>query len=295
VISLEGVSKSFDGGATYAVRDVSLEVAEGETLVLLGSSGCGKTTTLKMINRLIEPTAGTVRVGRKDAREQDVLSLRRSMGYVFQGIGLFPHLCVDRHGDLDRYRHRHSAGRRDRAAGMGGRSGPGGRRDPPGRPRPEGRPPLPAVGGRDKSRPSRVGRAGGRLGVDTLDFYGFRALEGEGLALADADEAIQAAREIKTSDEIELLKQSAAVCEAALFDLEKSIRPGVTENELLGIFWHRMLALGGEITVPPAIRSSAGRISTSASRATAGPARSTNGCCGSVARSGALWGCRPSR
>jgi Xaa-Pro aminopeptidase len=57
---------------------------------------------------------------------------------------------------------------------------------------------------------------------------------------------LQAARIIKTEDEIELLKQAAAVCEAALHELEQAIRPGITENELLGVFWHRMLALGGE-------------------------------------------------
>jgi len=56
MIRLESVSKSFDGGQTFAVDELSLEVMEGETLVLLGSSGCGKTTTLKMINRLIDLT-----------------------------------------------------------------------------------------------------------------------------------------------------------------------------------------------------------------------------------------------
>ncbi len=95
MIRLEQVSKSFDGGETYAVRDVSLRVASGELLVLLGSSGCGKTTTLKMINRLIEPTAGTIEVGGSNVRAQDTIALRRSIGYVFQGIGLFPHMTVE--------------------------------------------------------------------------------------------------------------------------------------------------------------------------------------------------------
>jgi Xaa-Pro aminopeptidase len=85
-----------------------------------------------------------------------------------------------------------------------------------------------------------------RLGIDILDFHGFAALQKQALTLTDADEPLQAARIIKTNDEIELLKQSAAVCEAALHDLEHAIHPGVTENELLGVFWHRMLALGGE-------------------------------------------------
>ena len=95
MIQLVDVSKSFDGGQTYAVRGVSLEVQEGETLVLLGSSGCGKTTTLKMINRLIGPTSGTITVDRRDVTEHDLLSLRRSIGYVFQGIGLFPHMTIE--------------------------------------------------------------------------------------------------------------------------------------------------------------------------------------------------------
>jgi osmoprotectant transport system ATP-binding protein len=71
-----------------------MEVEKGETVVLLGSSGCGKTTTLKMVNRLIEPSAGTIRVDGRNILEQNVTELRRSIGYVFQGIGLFPHLSV---------------------------------------------------------------------------------------------------------------------------------------------------------------------------------------------------------
>ena len=91
VIVLNEVSKSFDHGHSYAVRDLSLDVCEGETLVLLGSSGCGKTTTLKMINRLVEPTAGTIHVDGQDIIQQDPVALRRTIGYVFQGIGLLPH------------------------------------------------------------------------------------------------------------------------------------------------------------------------------------------------------------
>ncbi len=94
MIELEHVTKTFNDGETYAVRDVSLHIAEDETLVLLGGSGCGKTTTLKMINRLIEPTSGTIRVDDCDITQQDVLALRRSIGYVFQDIGLFPHLTI---------------------------------------------------------------------------------------------------------------------------------------------------------------------------------------------------------
>ncbi|ABG04521.1 peptidase M24 [Rubrobacter xylanophilus DSM 9941] len=85
-----------------------------------------------------------------------------------------------------------------------------------------------------------------KLGIDCLDYHGFSALQGQGICLTDADDPIQNARIIKTADEIELLKQSAAVCEAALYDLERAIRPGVSEHELLGVFYHKMLALGGE-------------------------------------------------
>ena len=95
MIRLDGLCKSFDDGETFAVRDLSLEIAEGETLILLGSSGCGKTTTLKMINRLIEPTSGTIEVDGRNVLEQDPVELRRSIGYVFQGIGLFPHMTVE--------------------------------------------------------------------------------------------------------------------------------------------------------------------------------------------------------
>ena len=94
MIALEQVRKSFDGGVTYAVDGISLTVTEGETLVLLGSSGCGKTTTLKMINRLVEPSAGRITVDGRNIVEQDLIALRRSIGYVFQGIGLLPHLSV---------------------------------------------------------------------------------------------------------------------------------------------------------------------------------------------------------
>jgi len=93
VIRLNNVSKTFFNGAA-AVRNLSLEIAEGETLVLLGSSGCGKTTTLKMINRLLEPTDGDIEVDGRSVLSQDPVVLRRSIGYVFQGIGLFPHMTI---------------------------------------------------------------------------------------------------------------------------------------------------------------------------------------------------------
>ncbi len=95
MISLKHVSKSFDGGQHFAVDDVSFDVREGETLVLLGSSGCGKTTLLKLTNRLLEPTSGMIEVDGEDIAGQDPISLRRKIGYVFQEIGLFPHMTVE--------------------------------------------------------------------------------------------------------------------------------------------------------------------------------------------------------
>jgi Xaa-Pro aminopeptidase len=97
-----------------------------------------------------------------------------------------------------------------------------------------------------KSLLGEWGVAGERLGVDCLDYHGFTALQRQGLRLADADEPMEAARIIKTADEIELLRQSAAVCEAALYDLQQAIRPGVSEHELLGVFQRRLISLGGE-------------------------------------------------
>jgi osmoprotectant transport system ATP-binding protein len=100
MIKLTRVFKTFDGGRSFAVNDISLDVAVGETLVLLGSSGCGKTTTLKMINRLIESTKGTIEVNGRDVMDHDPVELRRQIGYVFQGIGLFPHMTVKQNVEI---------------------------------------------------------------------------------------------------------------------------------------------------------------------------------------------------
>ena len=93
MITLDRISKSYDG-VSRVIDNLSFEVLKGETLILLGSSGCGKSTTLKMINRLIEPTEGRIYLDGKDIRQQDPIELRRSIGYVFQSIGLFPHLSI---------------------------------------------------------------------------------------------------------------------------------------------------------------------------------------------------------
>jgi osmoprotectant transport system ATP-binding protein len=92
MIVLDNVSKVY--GGRRVVDSLSLRVPQGTLLALVGGSGSGKTTTLKMINRLIEPTEGRVVVGGRDVSSADPVELRRSIGYVFQGIGLFPHLTV---------------------------------------------------------------------------------------------------------------------------------------------------------------------------------------------------------
>ena len=95
MITFDHVSKHYagnDGGG--AVHDLSLEIPSGEIVVLVGPSGCGKTTSLKMINRLIEPTSGTISIDGEDTRKRDPNDLRRSIGYVIQAIGLFPHRTV---------------------------------------------------------------------------------------------------------------------------------------------------------------------------------------------------------
>lgn len=94
MIELRRVSKRYEDAAGFAVRDAVLHVEKGEFVVLLGESGCGKTTTLKMINRLIEPTSGEIEVDGLDIATMDPIALRRSIGYVFQGVGLFPHMTV---------------------------------------------------------------------------------------------------------------------------------------------------------------------------------------------------------
>jgi osmoprotectant transport system ATP-binding protein len=89
-----GIAKSFDGGQSWAVRDVSLSIQTGLFVALVGPSGSGKTTLLKMVNRLVEPDYGTVRIDGEQVDKADPPILRRGIGYVFQAIGLFPHLTI---------------------------------------------------------------------------------------------------------------------------------------------------------------------------------------------------------
>ena len=94
MIELHDVSKSFAGAAAPAVDAISLTIETGSLHVILGKSGCGKTTTLKMINRLIDTTSGKITWDGIDIRSLDPIDLRRRIGYAFQGIGLFPHMSV---------------------------------------------------------------------------------------------------------------------------------------------------------------------------------------------------------
>ena len=93
-IELKNVSKTFRGAGYPAVDNVSLTVDEGELITILGSSGCGKTTLLKMVNRLYEPDSGSIILFGEDISNVDVVKVRRRIGYVIQQIGLFPHYTV---------------------------------------------------------------------------------------------------------------------------------------------------------------------------------------------------------
>jgi osmoprotectant transport system ATP-binding protein len=91
-VAFDGVSKSY--GGTVAVDSVSLEITGGSFVALVGASGSGKSTLLKMVNRLIEPSTGRIAIAGADVTSAEPYALRRRIGYVFQNIGLFPHMNV---------------------------------------------------------------------------------------------------------------------------------------------------------------------------------------------------------
>ena len=93
MIRFEKVSKSFKGQPDV-LKEVSFTIDNQEIVVLIGPSGCGKTTSLKMINRLLNPDSGTITIDGQDIEKQDPITLRRSMGYVVQQTGLFPHMTI---------------------------------------------------------------------------------------------------------------------------------------------------------------------------------------------------------
>ena len=98
-LEARAVKKLFPGGV-HALRGVDLTVASGETVALIGESGCGKTTLLRMFNRLEEPTEGTILIEGRPAVDHDPIELRRHTGYVQQEGGLLPHWTVQRNVEL---------------------------------------------------------------------------------------------------------------------------------------------------------------------------------------------------
>ena len=94
-IEYEQVSKQFSKNAKPSVDRVSAQIEEGEFITILGSSGCGKTTLLKMTNRLLDPSGGRIILFGADISAVDPVTVRRRMGYVIQQIGLLPHMTVE--------------------------------------------------------------------------------------------------------------------------------------------------------------------------------------------------------
>ena len=92
MIEFRNVSKIFSGNCV--LKDISVKINKGEIVTLIGPSGCGKTTTLKMINRLIKPSSGEIFIKGVDISKQDVIALRRNLGYIIQQTGLFPHMNI---------------------------------------------------------------------------------------------------------------------------------------------------------------------------------------------------------
>ncbi|WP_230398738.1 ABC transporter ATP-binding protein [Novisyntrophococcus fermenticellae] len=92
MIRFQEITKNFKN--KKVLKGISFEVKKGQLAALIGESGCGKTTTLKMINRLINPTSGQILINGTDIKDQDMIRLRRQMGYVIQQTGLFPHMTI---------------------------------------------------------------------------------------------------------------------------------------------------------------------------------------------------------
>ncbi|WP_296116587.1 ABC transporter ATP-binding protein [uncultured Eubacterium sp.] len=95
-VEFRDVVKRFPGAAENAVDHVSFRIREKEMITILGTSGCGKTTLMKMVNRLYDPTSGEIRVFGENIRETNPVQLRRKIGYVIQQVGLFPHMTVEK-------------------------------------------------------------------------------------------------------------------------------------------------------------------------------------------------------
>ncbi|WP_263641065.1 ATP-binding cassette domain-containing protein [Methanobrevibacter arboriphilus] len=92
IIEFQNISKTFDDNKI--IDDFNLKIVEKEFLTIIGSSGCGKTTILKMINGLVKPSSGKIFLDGKDISKEDMVNLRRKIGYSIQGTSLFPHLSV---------------------------------------------------------------------------------------------------------------------------------------------------------------------------------------------------------
>ena len=99
MIELKNVTKSFDG-KNKVVKNLNLKIEKGEFVVLIGESGCGKTTTMKMINLLEKPTKGEIFIDGESVKNQDLMELRRNIGYVIQKVGLFPHMTIGENIEL---------------------------------------------------------------------------------------------------------------------------------------------------------------------------------------------------
>ncbi len=95
MVSFQNVYKSYDA-QNYVISDLTLDIRKGEMVALLGSSGCGKTTLLKMINRLHQQDKGQIFIKNRPIEDWDVIELRRGIGYVIQSTGLFPHLSIEK-------------------------------------------------------------------------------------------------------------------------------------------------------------------------------------------------------